>query len=91
MKKLYVGNLPYSYNDQKLAELFAEFGEVESAVVIIDRTRNRSKGFGFVEIDDAGAEKAMAELNDKEIDGRVLKISEARPMNNERRGDFSRR
>ncbi|MFC1722447.1 RNA recognition motif domain-containing protein [Patescibacteria group bacterium] len=90
MKKLYIGNLPYSYNDQELADLLSEYGEVSSAVVIIDRARGRSKGFGFVELDDEGADKALAELNNKEVEGRVLKVSEAKPMNNERRGDFNR-
>ena len=79
MRKLYVGNLPYSYNDKMLEELFAEFGEVESAVVIFDRARGRSKGFGFVEIDDEGAEKAIEELASREVEGRSLKVNDARP------------
>jgi len=79
VKKLYVGNLPYSVTDEQLTELFAPYGEVLSAVVIMDRATNRSKGFGFVELDDAAADKAMAELDQKEIDGRALKVNEARP------------
>ncbi len=83
MKKLYVGNLPYSVNNEGLAELFAQFGEVVSAVVILDRqNNNRSKGFGFVEFaDDSAAEKAMAEMNGTEVEGRELKVNEAKPMN----------
>lgn len=82
MKKLYVGNLPYSMDDDSLGQAFADYGPVESSVVIKDRASGRSKGFGFVELDDAMADKAISEMNDKEIDGRNLKISEARPMTN---------
>ncbi len=84
MKKLYVGNLPYNYNDAKLGDLFSEFGAVASATVIIDRMSGRSKGFGFVELEDADAEKAMAEMNGKEVDGRTLKVNEAMPMKERR-------
>ncbi len=87
MKKLYVGNLPYSVDDSKLAEMFSEFGEVSSATVISDRDSGRSKGFGFVEMDDAAADAAMAAMDGKETDGRALKVNEARPReeNNKRR------
>lgn len=84
MKKLYVGNLPYSFDDQKLADLFAEFGTVQSATVIVERDTGRSKGFGFVEMDDEGATKAMAELATRQVDGRGLKVNEARPMTERR-------
>lgn len=81
MKKLYVGNLPYSINSDQLKELFAKFGEVISATVITDKfNNNRSKGFGFVEMEDDAAEKAMSEMNGKEVDGRELTVNEARPM-----------
>jgi len=79
VKKMYVGNLPYSVTSESLGEMFAEFGNVESAVVISDRDSGRSKGFGFVEMDDAEADAAMEALNGKEIDGRALKVNEARP------------
>ena len=79
VKKMYVGNLPYSVTGESLGEMFAEFGNVESAVVISDRDSGRSKGFGFVEMDDAEADAAMEALNGKEIDGRALKVNEARP------------
>jgi RNA recognition motif-containing protein len=79
MKKLYVGNLPYSVDDSSLSELFSSYGEVLSAIVIMDRATGRSKGFGFVELDDDQAETAIQEMNGKEIEGRALKVSEARP------------
>lgn len=81
MKKLYVGNLPWSVTDSELESVFAGVGEVLSARVITDRDTGRSRGFGFVEMDDAGASKAIAELNGKDMDGRALRVNEA----NERR------
>ncbi|MDZ7668498.1 MAG: RNA-binding protein [Gammaproteobacteria bacterium] len=81
MKKLYVGNLPWSVTDSELEGLFADMGEVISARVITDRDTGRSRGFGFVEMDDAGAAKAITELNGKDLGGRALRVNEA----NERR------
>ena len=79
-KKLYVGNLPYSVNDQKLNELFSEIGEVISAKVITDYDSGRSKGFGFVEMsNDEDAQKAISQIDGTEIDGRNLKVNEAKP------------
>lgn len=78
--KLYVGNLPYSMNDSSLNDLFAPFGNVESARVISDRDTGSSKGFGFVEMTDADAQKAMGALNGREIDGRALRVNEAKPQ-----------
>jgi RNA recognition motif-containing protein len=79
-KKLFVGNLPYTMNDDQLRELFAEYGEVASASVIIDRATSRSKGFGFVEFsDDAAADAAIAKADGSEVEGRRLTVSEARP------------
>lgn len=77
---IYVGNLAYSMRDADLEALFAEFGEVSSAKIITDRETGRSKGFGFIEMtnDDAGKE-AIEALNNKEVDGRSLKVNEARP------------
>jgi RNA recognition motif-containing protein len=77
MKKLYVGNLPWSATDGELQALFAGVGQVISARVITDRETGRSRGFGFVEMDDAGANRAIAELNGKEMGGRPLRINEA--------------
>jgi RNA recognition motif-containing protein len=77
MKKLYVGNLPWSATDNELQALFAGVGQVMSARVITDRETGRSRGFGFVEMDDAGANRAIAELNGKDMGGRPLRINEA--------------
>ena len=78
--KLYVGNLPFSTTDSSLEELFGQAGTVTSAKVIIDRDTGRSKGFGFVEMSsDAEAKAAIAALDGKEIDGRNLKVNEAKP------------
>jgi len=79
--KLYVGNLPYAIDDAKLQELFAEMGEVVEAKVIIDKMSGRSKGFGFVTMkDEDGAQKAIKELDNKEIEGRKIRVSIARPL-----------
>lgn len=79
-KKLYVGNLSYNISSSSLEQLFAPFGSVQSAEVIQDRDTGRSKGFGFVEMtDESGAGKAMAGLNASELDGRSLKVTEAKP------------
>ncbi|PJC34341.1 RNA-binding protein [Candidatus Roizmanbacteria bacterium CG_4_9_14_0_2_um_filter_35_15] len=79
-KKLYVGNLPWSLNDQSLKEMFVVYGEVTEAVVISDRYTGRSKGFGFVTFaNEADAEKAVAEMTNKEIEGRKIVVNVARP------------
>ena len=78
--KLYVGNLSYSQNDSTLRALFEPFGNVESARVISDRDTGSSKGFGFVEMADGDAQKAMGALNGREVDGRALRVNEARPQ-----------
>lgn len=75
--KIYVGNLPWSANDQELSELFGGFGDVQSAAVITDRETGRSRGFGFVEMSDSDAQKAIAELNGKDMGGRPLRVNEA--------------
>jgi len=94
--KVYVGNLPFSVDDEKMKELFSSYGEVEEATVIKDKFSNRSKGFGFVTFkEDAAAKKAISEMNDKEIEGRKLKVNEAKPMDPDRprppRRDFNQR
>jgi len=77
---IYVGNLPYSATKEDLSTLFAEFGEVGRATVVMDRETNRSKGFGFVEMaDDAAATAAIEALNETELNGRALRINEAKP------------
>lgn len=79
--KIYVGNLPWSVDHAKLTELFSSYGEIEEATVISDKHSGRSKGFGFVTFkDDESAKKAISEMNDKEIEGRNLKVNEAQPF-----------
>jgi RNA recognition motif-containing protein len=79
-KKLYVGNLSFDVTDSTLAQLFEAHGTVQSAQVIMDRDTGRSKGFGFVEMgSDAEAQAAIQALNGQEVEGRALKVNEARP------------
>ena len=77
MKKIYVGNLPWSVDDSELEELFTAIGQVHSARVISDRETGRSRGFGFVEMDDSAASQAIEELNGTEVGGRRLRVNEA--------------
>ena len=80
MKKIYVGNLSFNSNDDDLAAIFSQYGEVASAKVILDRDTGRSRGFGFVEMnDDNAADQAIQGVNGQEIDGRTLNVNEARP------------
>ena len=79
-KNLFVGSLPWSVNDEQLAQIFAEAGTVDSARVITERDTGRSKGFGFVEMaTEEEAKKAIDTLNGKEIEGRAITVNEARP------------
>lgn len=81
MKKLFVGGLNYKTTDSTLSQEFAKAGTVVSAVVIMDRMTNRSKGFGFVEMEnDSEADAAIEMFNDKELDGRKVIVNEARPL-----------
>lgn len=85
MKKLYVGNLPWSLDNDKLAQLFSKYTGVNSAVVLMDKQTGRSRGFGFVEFsDDSQAMKAIEEMNGSDIDGRKLIVNEARPREDSR-------
>jgi len=78
--KLYVGNLTYSVTDRDLEDLFAQYGSVRSAQVVKDRDTGRSKGFGFVEMDnDNDARTAINSLNEQDHGGRPLTVNEARP------------
>jgi RNA recognition motif-containing protein len=80
---LYVGNLSFGTDDSALNDLFAEFGTVESAKVIADRDSGRSRGFGFVEMSSGEeAEAAISALDGKEVDGRALKVNQAKPKEN---------
>lgn len=79
MKKLYVGNLPFSLNEAALQEMFAAHGDVASVALIMDRDTGRPRGFGFVEMsNDADADKAITALNGSEVDGRSIVVNEAR-------------
>ena len=91
-KKIYVGNLSYSVSDQDLGEVFAQYGNVESARIVTDRESGRSKGFGFVEMStDDEAKEAIEKLNGTEFGGRNMNVSEAKPMApRENRGGGSR-
>ena len=75
---IYVGNIPWKVNDDDLKELFSPYGDVESAKIIKYRDSNRSKGFGFVEMDDDGAEKAIEALEGFEMEGRPLKVNQSK-------------
>jgi RNA recognition motif-containing protein len=85
--KIYVGNLSFDSSEADLKGLFAAYGEVESAKVIVDQFTNRSRGFGFIEMTNREEGlKAIKELDAKDLDGRPLKVNEARPKNDSRGG-----
>lgn len=80
MTNIYVGNLAYSVTSDDLRAVFAEYGEVSSANVIMDKFSGRSKGFGFVEMPDSSAASAAIEaLNEQDLQGRNMRVNEARP------------
>lgn len=79
-KKLYVGGLPYSTTNEGLKEAFSKAGTVVSATVIVDKMTGRSRGFGFVEMEDADADKAIDMFNGGEVEGRRVIVNEAKPM-----------
>jgi len=86
VKKIYVGNLSWSTGENELRELFASYGTVHSAAVIMDRETGRSRGFAFIEMDDADAQRAISELNGRELGERQLRVNEAMERGGERRG-----
>lgn len=89
-KKLYVGNLPFSVQDQDLQDLFSQEGAVVSAKVITDRDSGRSKGFGFVEMEnDSEADSSIEKFDGQDFQGRAIRVSEAKPQ--ESRGGGPRR
>lgn len=91
-KKLYVGNLGYSVTTSMLEELFASVGEVTSVNVITDRMTGRSRGFAFVEMaESADAQKAITELNGRDLEGRAIKVAEARPQRDRQGGGYDDR
>lgn len=85
-KKLFVGNLSFQTTESDITDAFAQCGAVESVSIITDRDTGRSKGFGFVLMEEEGANKAIASLNGAQLDGRALTVNEAKPMV---RKDFS--
>ena len=88
-EKLYVGNLSYNTTEGKISELFREIGEVISTSLIIDRYSGRSKGFAFVEMEEqSAAQKAIDQLNGREVDGRVIKVAAARPRRPRRNDSY---
>lgn len=76
--KVYVGNLPYAVDEARLREIFAAFGSPASASIVVDRSSGRSKGYGFVEMPDDDARKAILALNRSQLDGRTIWVNEAR-------------
>ena len=87
---IYVSNLSFNIQDEDLREFFAPYGEVTSSKIINDRETGRSRGFGFVEMpDDAASKKAIAELDGAEVDGRNIKVMEAKPKTDRPSGGFS--
>lgn len=90
-KKLYVGNLPFSTNEDEVRDLFAAYGDVESVNLIVDRETGRLRGFGFVEMNEEGASAAMEALNGKDFGGRDLRVNEAQERQSRPGGDRPRR
>ncbi|HZI01089.1 MAG TPA: RNA-binding protein [Flavisolibacter sp.] len=87
---IYVSNLSFNVKDEDLRGFFAPFGEVTSAKIISDKLSGQSRGFGFVEMsDDAAARQAIADLDNSEVDGRNIKVVEARPREERSSGSFS--
>ena len=87
-KKIYVGNLSFEATEDEVRELFAQHGTVESVALINDRDTGRFRGFGFVEMDDVSANKAIKALDGVEVGGRALKVNEARPQEDRPRSSF---
>jgi RNA recognition motif-containing protein len=78
-KKIYVGNLSYEATEESVSEMLAEYGKVDSMAWITDRDSGRFRGFCFVEMEESAANAAIRALNDKDLDGRMLRVNEARP------------
>ena len=88
MKKIYVGNLPFSATEDQLRQLFGQHGSVESVALITDRSTGQPRGFGFVEMSGSDADKAIHALNGQAMDGRSLNVNEARPREGGGGGGF---
>ncbi|MCK4579475.1 MAG: RNA-binding protein [Candidatus Marinimicrobia bacterium] len=78
MKKIYVGNLPFTATEEEVRELFSDYSSISSVNLITDRDTGRFRGFGFLELEDDDAAAAIKDLNDKDFGGRPLKVNEAR-------------
>ena len=87
---IYVSGLSFKLNDADLRQLFEEYGEVSSAKIIMDKFTGRSRGFGFVEMNDEDGQKAIDALNEAEVDGKVIGVSVARPREERPRNNFNR-
>ena len=88
---IYVGNLSYDTTEDELRTMFAEFGSVDSAKLIVDRDSGRSKGFGFIEMsDNSGGQQAIEGLNGRDINGRTLTVNKAKPREERSRGSGGR-
>lgn len=90
MKSIYVGNLPFSATEEEIRNLFSTFGTVHAVKLVSDRETGRPRGFGFVEMEDSAASSAISALNGKEMDGRSLRINEARERERAPRQERSR-
>ena len=87
--KLYVGNLAFTVTSESLKNAFSKFGNIQEAIVIVDKFTNRSKGFGFITFaEDADGKSAIAEMDSKDFEGRTLKVNEAQPMEERPRREF---
>ena len=87
---IYVSGLSFKLNDADLRQLIEEYGEVSSAKIIMDKFTGRSRGFGFVEMNDEDGQKAIDALNEAEVDGKVIGVSVARPREERPRNNFNR-
>ncbi|KAI9093124.1 RNP-1 like RNA-binding protein [Phlyctochytrium arcticum] len=87
-KRIFVGNLPWTAGTDELSSMFAEFGEVKAARIMTDRDTGRSRGFGFIDMEDDAALKAIESLDGKEFKGRELRVNEAQPAVERPRRDF---
>ena len=90
-KKVYVGNLSFDATEVQVSEMFAQYGKVDSIAMITDRDSGRFRGFCFVEMEDSAANAAIKALNDTDLDGRMLRVNEARPRENRNGGRQSNR
>ena len=89
-KKIYVGNLSFDATEEQVSAMFAQYGKVDSIAMITDRDSGRFRGFSFVEMEDSAANAAIKALDDTELDGRVLRVNEARPREDRSGGSWNK-